>query len=99
MSDFDYKANYDAARDRAKELIESKKTFISRESLEYIFPELKPHLPDKIYIQENDPSMRYGVNQDANIKGMHEYICKDKVLEILSDSKHLADAALKIDEL
>lgn len=28
-----------------------------------------------------------------------EYIRKDKVLEILRDSKHLADAALKIDEL
>ena len=42
-------------------------------------------IPDKIYIQENDHSMRYGVNQDSNIKGMHEYICKEALLERISN--------------
>lgn len=38
-------------------------------------------VPDKIYIQENDPLMRYGVNQDADINGMHEYIRKEALIE------------------
>ena len=38
-------------------------------------------LIDKIYIQENDHSMRYGVSQNANVNGMHEYIRKDALLE------------------
>ena len=38
-------------------------------------------LPDKIFIQENDASMRYGINQSGGIKGMHAYIRKDALLE------------------
>ena len=58
--------------------------------------------PDKIYLWETpiinggyDPAWHKNSFNDTDI----EYICKDKVLEILKDSKHLADAAYKIDEL
>lgn len=33
--------------------------------------------PIEIFIQENDNSMMYGINQDSNIKGMIKYIRAD----------------------
>lgn len=34
----------------------------------------KYNTPEIIYVQENDTSMRYGVNQDENVKGMVKYV-------------------------
>lgn len=64
--------------------------------------------PDKIYLHgyefDDEPCKSWKI--EPKVKGMRgypaihvEYIRKDKILEILKDSKHLADAALKIDEL
>ena len=38
-------------------------------------------IPDVIFIQENDQSRTYGVNQNEGISGMHKYIRKDALLE------------------
>ena len=54
-------------------------------------------IPDKIYVCAAHPAPFWF--SDKQIPNMIEYIRKDKILEILKDSKHLADAALKIDEL
>ena len=66
-------------------------------------------IPDKIYLPiiENEGKKLLCTNwwkedrnpQDVYVKQTIEYVRKDKILEILKDSKHLADAALKIDEL
>lgn len=44
-------------------------------------------VPDKIFIQENDASMRYGINQSGGIKGMHAYIRKDALLTFLNERR------------
>ena len=59
--------------------------------------------PDKIYLREFGDSLSQvwsGIKppEGTNIAS-HEYIRKDTVLDILENSKHLADAAYKIDEL
>lgn len=65
-------------------------------------------IPDKIYVgvgtlSSIQPAKEYafpGWQEKAYSQIRNEqYIRKDKVLEILKDAKHLADAALKIDEL
>ena len=43
--------------------------------------------PDVIFIQENDQSRTYGVNQDEGISGMHKYIRKDALSEWLEKRK------------
>lgn len=53
--------------------------------------------PDKIYLNRIHPEP-YWFN-DKQVDSDIEYICKDTVLDILENSKHLADAAYKIDEL
>ena len=35
--------------------------------------------PEVIYVQENDTSMKYGINQDEDVKGMVKYIREDKI--------------------
>ena len=54
-------------------------------------------IPDKIYTDNRGVYAELPIfsQTNANI----EYIRKDKVMEILENAKHLADAALKIDEL
>ncbi len=58
--------------------------------------------PDKIYLWETlivnggyDPAWHKNSFNEGDV----EYIRKDAVLDILENSKHLADAAYKIDEL
>ena len=58
--------------------------------------------PDKIYLWETlivnggyDPAWHKNSLNEGDV----EYIRKDAVLDILENSKHLADAAYKIDEL
>lgn len=58
-----------------------------------------PSIPNKIFIQENDPDMRYGVNQDSGIKGMYAYIRKDLVEHIIRGSLGPQDALNKINSL
>ena len=56
--------------------------------------------PDKIYLDIQDLGIGgyiYTISLDNN--GKQEYIRKGAVLDILENSKHLADAASKIDEL
>ena len=52
--------------------------------------------PDKIYIDYG--LIDYHCLDEQKVDSV-EYIRKDKVMEILENAKHLADAALKIDEL
>lgn len=47
--------------------------------------EEKKNTPEVIYVQENDTSMRYGVNQDENVKGMVKYIREDKVSPLIDN--------------
>lgn len=52
--------------------------------------------PDKLYVEiDNKAHVYFGLQPESAV----EYIRKDKVLDILEKSKHLADAASKIDEL
>lgn len=61
-------------------------------------------MPDKVYLEEGCSVPVVGFispawNNPKDLENPIEFIRKDKILEILKDSKHLADAALKIDEL
>lgn len=47
-------------------------------------------IPDKIYIQENDNSMRYGVNQTV-VKGMVEYLRADFAKKELKETVEVAE--------
>ena len=55
--------------------------------------------PDKIYLGIDVIGSGYFYNLSLDNNGHPEYIRKDTVLDILENSKHLADAASKIDEL
>jgi hypothetical protein len=54
-------------------------------------------IPDKIYTDNRGVYAELPIFSqiDANV----EYIRKDKILEILENARHLADAVYKIDEL
>lgn len=59
----------------------------------------KTKLPDTVFIQENDASRTYGVNQDPGVKGMHTYIRKDVVKHIIRGALGPQDALNKIESL
>lgn len=56
-------------------------------------------MPDTVFIQENDASMTYGVNQDPGVKDMHTYIRKDVVKHIIRGARGPQDALNKIESL
>lgn len=58
-----------------------------------------PELPTKIYFTILDMGSGYVYTPSLDDNGGTEYIRKDAVLDILKNSKHLADAASKIDEI
>lgn len=61
-------------------------------------------IPYKIYLEEGHAEPIVGFvgpawNNPKDLENPIEFIRKDKILKVLEDSKNLADAALKIDEL
>lgn len=56
-------------------------------------------MPDKLYLSPVIYGAVTNLSPNPDCEGEVEYVRKDKVMEILENAKHLADAAYRIDAL
>ena len=84
----DYEKKYKDALERAREMIDSKKTFIGKECLEHIFPELRESEDERI--RKNLIRMVNNVRNDSTEKGYYD-IPFDEYISWLEKQKEQKD--------